>query len=415
MKKGFLKPLLFLIICSAAVVFCADRTNAGVLTSGISAVLQGYIEETLHLSEEDEEEPIITPLSYEPKAEEESEAAIETEETETESEALTEAATEAEAEAEAGEEEAEASTEEEAVVDDSPVSAAAGEVSAETEPAPLVCGYTNIGIADIEGNLNIRKEASEEAELCGKLPAEAACEILGESGEWYHIKSGEVEGFVKAEYLTTGDAAVALAESLKSTVAIVTTDVLNVREQPNTDCEIVDQIATDEEVPLIEDMGEWLKVDVDGEERYVKAEFVRVADVLKDALTMTEVQYGEGVSDVRVAIVNYATQFVGNRYVWGGTSLTNGCDCSGFVLSVMANYGVYLPHHSGSQALCGTRISADELQPGDLVFYGGRRISHVAIYIGGGRIVHAANRRVGITISNLYYRTPTCCTRVIYT
>ena len=421
MKKGFLKPLLFLTICGAAVGLYADQAKAGVAASGISAVLQSYIEETLHLSAEDKEEPIIAPLSYdadETEATEADEAVSEAAETESVTEAGTENTTEAVTES-SSEPAVEAETEEgavaEAAVDESPVSAGAGEVTAEAEPASTVCGYTNIGIADIEGNLNIRKEPSEEAELCGKLPAEAACEILGESGEWYHIKSGEVEGFVKAEFLTTGEEAKTLAESLKSTVAVVTADVLNVREQPNTDCEIVDQIATDEEVPLIENMGEWLKVDVDGEERYVKAEFVRIDDVLKDALTMTEVQYGEGVSDVRVAVVNYATQFVGNRYVWGGTSLTNGCDCSGFVLSVMANFGVYLPHHSGSQALCGTRISCDELQPGDLVFYGGRRISHVAMYIGGGRIVHAANSRVGITISNLYYRTPTCCTRVLYT
>lgn len=99
-------------------------------------------------------------------------------------------------------------------------------------------------------------------------------------------------------------------------------------------------------------------------------------------MTMTEVRYGQGVSDVRVDLVSYACQFVGNPYVWGGTSLTRGADCSGFVMSVFANYGVSLPHSSGSQAGHGTSISASEAQPGDLFFYGnGSRINHVAIYI----------------------------------
>ncbi len=427
MKKGLLKQLLMLTFCAGFVFSAVETTkgNATVVTAGINAVLGAYMDETLQHSIKDDDEPLIPPVSSEVSTEKGTEAVSSekatekatekdgskkkkkknTESAETATEGVTEQGTESASEAPA--------ETEGAVEADDPVSAAAGEVTAETEPVEKICGYTNIGIADIEGNLNIRETPSEDGALCGKLPAEAACEILGEAGEWYHISSGKVEGYVKAEYLTTGDAAAARAEELKATVCIVTADVLNVREEPNTESEIVDQIATGEEVSLVEDMGEWLKVDVDGEDRYVKAEFVEVADVLKDALTMTEAQYGEGVSDVRVAVINYATQFVGNRYVWGGTSLTNGCDCSGFVLSVMAKFGIYLPHYSGSQAQCGTRISCDELKPGDLVFYGGRRISHVAIYMGNGQIVHAANKRVGITISNVYYRTPKCCTRVL--
>ena len=123
---------------------------------------------------------------------------------------------------------------------------------------------------------------------------------------------------------------------------------------------------------------------------------------------MTEVKYGDGVSDVRVDLVNYATQFVGNPYVWGGVSLTNGCDCSGFVLSVYSHYGIGLPHSSRSQSGYGKSISASEAKPGDLFFYGSGSISHVAIYIGNGRIVHASNHRDGIKISSAFYRTPIC-------
>ena len=121
-----------------------------------------------------------------------------------------------------------------------------------------------------------------------------------------------------------------------------------------------------------------------------------------------------GVSDVRVSLVSYATQFVGNPYVWGGTSLTRGADCSGFVMSVFANYGISLPHSSRAQANCGTKISASDAQPGDLFFYGnGSSINHVAIYIGGGRVVHASSPKSGIKISGAYYRTPVKVVRVI--
>ena len=114
------------------------------------------------------------------------------------------------------------------------------------------------------------------------------------------------------------------------------------------------------------------------------------------------------------AIVDYACQFIGNPYVWGGTSLTNGADCSGFVLSVFRNYGISLPHSSRAQANCGTKISLSELKPGDLVFYGNRSgINHVAIYVGGGQVVHASNPRVGITISGVSYRSPVKAVRVI--
>jgi cell wall-associated NlpC family hydrolase len=106
---------------------------------------------------------------------------------------------------------------------------------------------------------------------------------------------------------------------------------------------------------------------------------------------------------------------VGNRYVYGGTSLTNGADCSGFVMSVFKKFGVSLPHHSGSQAGYGTKISAGDLQPGDLIFYGNSRgtINHVAIYIGNGQVVHASNKKTGIKISKYNYRSPVKYVRIL--
>ena len=104
----------------------------------------------------------------------------------------------------------------------------------------------------------------------------------------------------------------------------------------------------------------------------------------------------------RVDLVEYAKQFVGNPYVWGGTSLTKGADCSGFVLSVFKKYGITLSHSSRAQANEGTKISASELKPGDLVFYGNGKgnINHVAIYIGGGQVIHASSPKTGIKISS---------------
>lgn len=114
------------------------------------------------------------------------------------------------------------------------------------------------------------------------------------------------------------------------------------------------------------------------------------------------------------SIASYATKFVGNPYVWGGSSLTNGADCSGFTMAVYAQFGYSLPHSSGAQAGCGRSVSFSNLQPGDLIFYrNGGSIGHVAMYIGGGRVVHASNKKDGIKISNYRYRTPACARRII--
>ncbi|MCR5545231.1 MAG: SH3 domain-containing protein [Lachnospiraceae bacterium] len=269
-----------------------------------------------------------------------------------------------------------------------------------------VYGYNNIGIAQVDGNLNVRAEASESGEIVGKLPNNGACEVISVANGWAQITSGEVEGYVSTDYLVTGEEAVSLAHELAAWVATVTGDGLRIRQEASTDAPIIINLSSGEKLEVEEDMGDWIKVSVDGEEGYVSADYVTVAEELEDAMTLEEITYGEGVSDVRVSLVNYALQFVGNPYVWGGTSLTHGCDCSGFVMSIYANYGIYLPHSSRAQAGYGTKISASEAQPGDLFFYGSGGISHVAIYIGNGQIVHASNKRTGIKISSAYYRNP---------
>lgn len=230
------------------------------------------------------------------------------------------------------------------------------EVALASAVAPsVVDGYTVLGMVDAEsGYINIREEANTEAEIVGKIAKNAICEVVSAEADWFEIESGEIKGYISGEYLLTGIAANEKAESLLS----------------------------------------------EGAE-------------LETALTMTEYRYGKGVTDVQMEICEYARQFVGNPYRWGGTSLTKGADCSGFTLSVYGKYGVSLPHSSKAQANCGTRVDLSELQPGDLVFYGGSNIHHVAMYIGNGQVVHAQSTKTGIVISSMYYNTPTRAVRLL--
>ena len=284
-----------------------------------------------------------------------------------------------------------------------------------TQEAPsTIYGYTNLGIANVEETLNVRETPSADSSMVGKMPKNAAGEILETLDGWYKIQSGDVTGYVSADYLITGEEAAARAEEVKQTIATVKTPTLNVREEPNTECSILALMPQGEELNVLEDLSGWVKVDLDNTNGFISKDYVDISVQLPKAMTMTEVRYGNGVSDVRVDLISYATQFVGNPYVWGGTSLTNGADCSGFTLSIFAKYGVYLPHSSKAQANCGTRISASEAKPGDLFFYGsGSSISHVAIYIGNGQIVHASSKKTGIKISNAFYRSQICVTRVL--
>lgn len=275
-------------------------------------------------------------------------------------------------------------------------------------------GYTNLGLALVDGNLNIREEASTDSKVVGKMTNHAACEILGESNGFYKIKTGNAEGYVYKEFIVTGEAALKIAQTVARHMATVTTETLRVREYATTDSQIVSTVSKDEELYIIEELDGWLKVELDNFTGYISSEYVTTAVSLKTGNTMKELNYGDGISDTRVDLVNFALQFVGNPYVWGGESLTNGVDCSGFTMKVYERYGIYLPHYSASQPSYGVKISRSELKPGDLIFYSSSsRIDHVAIYIGNGQVVHAANQRDGIKISNAFYQEPVCYVRYL--
>lgn len=229
-------------------------------------------------------------------------------------------------------------------------------LAAATAPS-VVEGYSLLGVVEAEdGYINIREEMSTDSEVVGKIRKDAICEVVSIEDGWCEIESGDIKGYISNDYLITGVDANEKAEEMMS----------------------------------------------EGKE-------------LETAITMTEYRYGKGVTDIQMEICEYARQFVGNPYVWGGTSLTKGADCSGFTLSVYRKYGVSLPHSSKAQANCGTRIDVSEVQPGDLVFYGGKNIHHVAMYIGNGQVVHAQSAKTGIVVTSMYYNTPTRAARILET
>ena len=287
--------------------------------------------------------------------------------------------------------------------------------AAQTPTAAQTCGYTNLGMSVISsGNLNIRQEASTDSEVIGILTNHNACELLEDAGDWYKVTSGKVTGYVSKQYLVIGDEAEAIAEQEIKTVATVNTETLNVRAEKSTEAEVLSQVGNSEAFTVNSVADSWVEISVDDSVGYISQDYVTLAQALPTAKTIEQVKYGDGVSDVRASVVSYALQFVGNRYVWGGTSLENGVDCSGFTMRILGKYGISLPHSSKAQPSYGTKISASEAKPGDLFFYGsGRSISHVAIYIGNGQIVHASNKRDGIKVSNAYYRNPICVTRYL--
>ena len=302
--------------------------------------------------------------------------------------------------------------------------------------AQAINQYDNLVIFKKSGYMNVRSTPENKGDdnVIGKLTSKAAGDIIETLDGWYKIKSGTVTGYIAAdpELIATGQEAKDLAMQNATQMAIITTDVLNVRVEPNTDSKIWTQIVKDERYPVVDQQDGWVQIDLgsvdtedgsqDGDEKaYISTRDnnVEVRYALNEAIKFTPAKDsssgassdGSGSSTKqsrRSQLVNYALQFVGNRYVWGGTSLTNGVDWSGFTMRVMEKFGVSLPHYSGSQAQMGKKVTSATMKPGDLIFYAGSngKVNHVAIYIGNGRIVHAASRRSGIKTSTWNYRTP---------
>lgn len=276
----------------------------------------------------------------------------------------------------------------------------------------VVDGYVRLGVANVDTYLNIR-ETPETGKIVGKLPNNAGCEIIEESNGWYLIESGEVKGYVTAEYLLTGEAANKKALDQIKNVATVTADALFLREEPSTDSSILEILGNSEKLEVIEILDGWAKILIDSTEGYVSTDYITIGKELPTAMTLSQIQYGMDVSSMRIDMVTYAQEFVGNPYVYGGNSLTKGTDCSGFTKLIYQKYGYNIPRTATTQYNYGTKISVSNLKPGDLVIYGERKIEHVGMYIGNNRIVHASTARTGIKYSNLHYRNIIGAVRII--
>ena len=269
-------------------------------------------------------------------------------------------------------------------------------------------GYNNLGMSNVSDKLNVRADASTDSDIVGVMPGDAACEIIEQNGDWYHIKSGDVEGYCLGEYIVTGEEALNKADEAVANKATVNCDSLIMRDAPTTEGGVVETISHGEKVTVVEQLDGWVKVVDDNKEGYCSADYVTVGEELATASSKEASNGGDSV-------VSNALQYVGGRYVWGGESLKSGVDCSGFTMKIYEQYGIYLPHSADAQKSYGTRVaSLSEAQPGDLVFYGsGGYASHVGIYMGDGQLVHASSAKTGIKVSNASYRTPIAIRRLL--
>ena len=417
--------------------------------------------------------------------------------------------------------------------------------------------------AQCEEYINVRSEADENSEVVAKLYNDGSATVEEtEDNGWYKIRSGNAEGYVKAEYFATGEQAKEIADQVAYNVAVVNAEALNIRTAPSEESDVIDVAEQSQELEVVDTSDDWATValgnDVYGfihpdyceyktyyptavtlEEEAAREEAMRRAEEAKaqaaeeasyeeaadsgeevsedisyseesvstdtsyddgsaspdtsydngsastdtsyddgsastdtsydngntgtdtsydNGSTSTDTSYDNGSTSTDTSydngstgtdtsydngstgtdtsydngntgtdtttdssasdsslgqqIADYAVQFVGNPYVYGGTSLTNGTDCSGFTMSVMANFGIGLARTAADQSYGGTSVAISDIQPGDLLFYSdGSGISHVALYIGGGQIVHAATESQGIIISNYNYDTPVCAAR----
>lgn len=303
----------------------------------------------------------------------------------------------------------------------------------------IIFGYENLGISNVTEYLNVRSGPGIENKIVGKMPGNCACEIIGEENGWYKIKSGEVEGYVCADYILTGYDANVKAMETMTTELYVNCDILNVRQEPSVECNVATSVAMGEYLEIIEELDGWYKVDINNLQGYVYAEYVDVVNKLPTAVKIVEVvanttynsNNGSGsgssginftytnldptVSQTAVDLINYGMQFLGNPYVYGGNSLTSGTDCSGFVKLIFAEFGYDLPRSSSAYLSTGyTIIPVSEAKPGDIFLYNyGGVIGHVGIYVGNGQLMHASTPSQGIKVGSAFYTQPYCALRVI--
>ena len=306
--------------------------------------------------------------------------------------------------------------------------------------------FKNLVIAKINDYVNVRDLPSEEGNIVGKLYDKSVGNFIEEQDGWYKISSGSVEGYVKGEFCVTGDDAVDYAKEVGTRIATVTTTTLFVREQPGLEESIIGMVPIEDELIVTEELDGWVKVNIEEGDGYVSMDYVTLSTEFVKAESIEEEKarlakeeasrkaakeaaskkvaensssgsktdggktYANPTGSTGADVVKFAKQFVGNPYVYGGTSLTNGADCSGFVMSVYKNFGVSLPHSSAADRNVGAAVNGlENAQPGDIICYSG----HVGIYAGDGQIVHASTSKTGIIVSSATYRSILSIRRIL--
>ncbi len=299
--------------------------------------------------------------------------------------------------------------------------------------------FRNLVIAKVHDYVNVRDLPSEEGNIVGKLYDKSVGNFIEEENGWYKINSGSVEGYVKGEYCVTGDDAVDYAKEVGTRIATVTTTTLKVREQPGMEETVLGLVPIEDELIVTEELDGWVKVNIEEGDGYVSTDYVTLSTEFVKAESIEEERarlekeeaarkaaqeaarkkvssrssssgsvkedsgktYQSPTGSTGSDVVKFAMQFVGNPYVYGGSSLTNGTDCSGFVMSVYNNFGVSLPHSSAADRSVGATVNGlENAQPGDIICYSG----HVGIYAGNGQLVHASTSKTGIIVSSATYR-----------
>lgn len=302
--------------------------------------------------------------------------------------------------------------------------------------------YADLAIADVRNYVNVRTEPNTDSAIVGKIYNGAVAQILsvaGDENDWFQIVSGNVEGYIKAEFFLYGDAAVEVIDDYVTRYATVQVTRLNVRKEPDVESSRIGYVNMGEKVKILENLGEWLKVQyTDRSTGYVAAEYVTVSEefvyaktleeeaselaekkALKERKRASETQAAENTvinvtppdttystnEELRQQIVDYAMQYLGNKYIHGGQTLSGGTDCSGFTSLIYKEFGYSLSRTPGGQlSSAGRSIDYSEAQPGDIICYGSKgKCTHVAMYIGNGQIIHSATPKQGVVIGRADY------------